>query len=99
MSRAPADPRPPARRAPAGPLSFRAEAAVIAACTTVVALAPRAGHAYLDPGVASFAIQAIVGGIAAVAAAIGGYWRRILALLRRRPAADRASGADRGREA
>jgi hypothetical protein len=81
---------------PAGPSPVRPDLAVIVACAALVVLVPRAGHAYLDPGVASFAIQGFVGAIAAIAAGIGGYWRKILGLLRRRPADGRAGDADRG---
>jgi hypothetical protein len=94
MARASTDPRGSAARGRAGLPSIRPDVAAAVACGTLVLLAPRTGHAYLDPGIASFAVQGIVGGLAAIAAGIAGYWRRIITLLKRRPA-DRTSGADR----
>jgi hypothetical protein len=80
------DPQRRAAHGPAPSVPFQVAAALGVACAVMALLVPRAGHAYLDPGVASFAIQGIVGAIAAVAAGIAGYWRKVLALLKRKPA-------------
>jgi len=47
---------------------------------------PGTSHAYLDPGTGSILLQAIVGSVAAGAAVIGLYWRRLKSLFVRNKA-------------
>ena len=46
--------------------------------------------AYLDPGSASLLVQAIAGGVAAVAVVVKLYWGRLLRLLRIRKPTEKA---------
>jgi hypothetical protein len=72
--------------------------AVAAWGALLVALMPGAAHAYLDPGVASFVVQGIIGAVAAVGAGVTGYWRKLIRLVRRKPpAGDDTDGEGRQR--
>jgi hypothetical protein len=43
----------------------------------VFAASTSAAYAYLDPGSVNLMLQAVVGGIAAAAAVVGTYWRKV----------------------
>lgn len=46
------------------------------AVLAVYLLLPGAAFAYLDPSVATYAIQVVAGAVVAVGAVVGIYWRR-----------------------
>lgn len=45
-------------------------------CLCVYMLLPGAAYAYLDPSVATYAIQVVAGVVVAVGAVLGIYWRK-----------------------
>lgn len=45
----------------------------------------RPAHAYLDPGVGSYAIQIALAGLAGSLYALRGLWTRLITLFRRKP--------------
>ena len=45
-------------------------------CMCVYLLLPGAAYAYLDPSVATYAIQVVAGVVVAVGAVVGIYWRK-----------------------
>ena len=49
------------------------------AALIVALIVPQTAHAYLDPASGSMILQAVIGGLAAVALAFKFYWHRILA--------------------
>jgi len=48
----------------------------------------QSAHAYLDPGTGSILLQGLIAGVAATAAYIGIYWRRVKAFFSPRPRSD-----------
>jgi hypothetical protein len=48
----------------------------LALCLGVYLLLPGAAYAYLDPSVATYAIQVVAGVVVAVGAVVGIYWRK-----------------------
>lgn len=48
----------------------------LALCLMVYLLLPGAAYAYLDPSVATYAIQVVAGVVVAVGAVVGIYWRK-----------------------
>lgn len=48
----------------------------LALCLCVYMLLPGAAYAYLDPSVATYAIQVVAGVVVAVGAVVGIYWRK-----------------------
>lgn len=48
----------------------------------------QSAHAYLDPGTGSILLQGLIAGVAATAAYIGIYWRRIKAFFSRSPGSE-----------
>lgn len=57
---------------------------LVGACVVALSMfaAPPA-QAYLDPGTGSLLLQALIGGMAALAAGIGVYWSKLKSLLAR----------------
>ena len=48
----------------------------LALCLCVYLMLPGAAYAYLDPSVATYAIQVVAGVVVAVGAVVGIYWRK-----------------------
>jgi len=46
-------------------------------------LLPSPAHAYLDPGTGSYAVQLLIGSLLGGLFAIGLFWRRVVAFLKR----------------
>ena len=51
--------------------------------TLVLLLLPSIAHAYLDPGTGSYVVQLLIGGLLGGLFALGMFWRRVLASVRR----------------
>lgn len=62
-----------------------------------LALLPGLAHAYLDPGTGSYVLQILVGALLGGLFAIGIFWRRVLAFVRRifTRSGDKDAGAGR----
>lgn len=74
--------------------TFRMTAAAIAICATMIAPA----YAYIDPGMGSLALQALVGAVAGGMFAARMWWARIASFLpggaRKKPSPTETSNAD-----
>lgn len=81
--------RAPARHAP-----------LVIAVTCAVGLVAEPAAAYVDPAAGSMMLQLALAGVAGLAVAVRLFWRRLLALRRRRrtgePAAEARSGDESG---
>ena len=58
-------------------------------------LVPSVAHAYLDPGTGSYAVQLLIGTLLGGLFAIGLFWRRVLASLKRLFKHGRGDGGSR----
>jgi hypothetical protein len=58
--------------------------APLAVALAAVAAWPATLHAYIDPGSGGLLLQLLLGGAAAVAVALRGYWHRLFGWFRRR---------------
>jgi hypothetical protein len=55
------------------------------AVVSVLDLTARPAHAYLDPGVGSYAVQVAIAGMAGAMFALRGFWARLITRFRRKP--------------
>lgn len=55
----------------------------VALAAALVLAAPRAAHAYVDPGSASMFFQILIGSLLGAAVAVRMYWTKLKALVRR----------------
>ncbi len=53
------------------------------ALVLLLLLAPSLAHAYLDPGTGSYVVQLLIGSFLGGLFALGLFWRRVIASLRR----------------
>lgn len=57
----------------------------VIAVFAVLDLTARPAHAYLDPGVGSYAVQVAIAGMAGMLFALRGFWSRLVMRFRRKP--------------
>lgn len=62
--------------------------ALLAGVAVALLLSPREAHAYIDPGVGSFMLQALIAAVAGGLLATRRRWRQLKGLFRRRAAPD-----------
>ena len=62
---------------------MRYDIAASSLATLILLASATSAHAYLDPGTASLALQAIIGTLAAAGTAVFAYWRRIASFFAR----------------
>ncbi len=67
-----------------------ARLSLVALAVAAAALWPAPARAYLNPDQGSFLVQIVLGGLAGGAVMMRLYWRKLVALVARRPPADRA---------
>jgi len=56
---------------------------IIVLLTLLLLALPSVAHAYLDPGTGSYVVQLLIGGLLGGLFALGMFWRRVLASIKR----------------
>ena len=59
------------------------QARILLLLTSLLLALPSTAHAYLDPGTGSYVVQLLIGGLLGGLFALGVFWRRVLAFIKR----------------